>query len=93
MVTVKIHLNSVVSTKGACYCTIDLKEFYLNTPMARPEFMCMKLAELPEEFAQIYKLHDLALPMATVLSQSKYKKECMASLKKTFSHKSSSNNA
>jgi hypothetical protein len=60
IVTVKIHLNSVVSTKGARYCTIDLKDFYLNTPMGRPEFMRMKLADLPKEFAQIYKLHDLA---------------------------------
>jgi hypothetical protein len=57
---VKIHPNSVVSTKGAGYCTIDLKNFYLNTPMARPEFMRMKLAELPKDFARIYKLHDLA---------------------------------
>jgi hypothetical protein len=48
---VKIHLNSVVSTMGARYCTIDLKDFYLNTPMACPEFMCMKLADLSEEFA------------------------------------------
>jgi hypothetical protein len=60
MVMVKIHLNSIISTKGAHYYTIDLKDFYLNTPMARPEFMRMKLAELPEEFARIYKLHDLA---------------------------------
>jgi hypothetical protein len=27
--------------------------------MVRPELMCMKLAELPIDFAQIYKLHDL----------------------------------
>jgi hypothetical protein len=59
MVTVKIHLNSVVCTKGARYCTIDLKDFYLNTLMVRPEFMRMKLAELPEDFTRIYKLHDL----------------------------------
>jgi hypothetical protein len=59
MVKVKIHLNSIVSTKGACYCTIDLKDFYLNTPMARLEFIRMKLAELPKEFTRIYKLHDL----------------------------------
>jgi hypothetical protein len=51
MVTVKINLNSVVSTKGARYCTIDLKDFYLNTPMACTEFMRMKLADLPKEFA------------------------------------------
>ncbi len=60
MVMVKIYLNSIVSTKGAHYCTIDLKDFSLNTPMARPEFMRMKLAELPKDFTQIYKLHDLA---------------------------------
>jgi hypothetical protein len=59
MVTVKIHLNSVLFRKGARYCTIDLKDFYLNTLMARPEFMHMKLAELPKEFTRIYKLHDL----------------------------------
>jgi hypothetical protein len=41
MVTVKIHLNSAVSTKGACYCKFSLKDFYLNTPMARPEIMHM----------------------------------------------------
>jgi hypothetical protein len=60
MVMVKIHLNSVIFTKGACYCTIDLKNFYLNTPMVRPEFMCMKLAKLPKDFTRIYKLNDLA---------------------------------
>jgi hypothetical protein len=90
MVTVKNHLNSIVSTKGARYCTINLKDFYLNTSMARPEFMRMKLAELPKEFAQIYKLHDLAnangfgsiktqkgmygLPQAGILAQELLKK-------------------
>jgi hypothetical protein len=59
MVTVKIHLNSIISTKVARYCTIDQKDFYPNTPMVCPEIMHMKLADLPEEFAQIYKLHDL----------------------------------
>jgi hypothetical protein len=57
---IKIHLKSIVSTKGARYCTIDLKDFYLNTPIACPKFMRMKLADLPKEFARIYKLHDLA---------------------------------
>ena len=36
MVTAKLHLISVISTKGAHYCTIDLKDFYLNTPMVCP---------------------------------------------------------
>jgi hypothetical protein len=47
MVTVKLHLNSVISTKGARYCTIDLKDFYLMTTMARPKFMRMKIKALP----------------------------------------------
>jgi hypothetical protein len=43
MMMVKMHLNSVISTKGAQYCTIDLKDYCLNTPMERPEYMRMKL--------------------------------------------------
>jgi hypothetical protein len=39
MMTVKMHLNSVISTKEAHYRTIDLKDFYLNKPMERPEYM------------------------------------------------------
>jgi hypothetical protein len=84
---VKIHLNSVISTKDACYC-IDVKDFYLNTPMARLEFMRMKLAELPKEIAQIFKLHDLANTNGFI--SIKIQKECMASLKQASLHKSSS---
>eukprot|EP00804_Cyclotella_cryptica_P022420 CCRYP_021143-RA/>CCRYP_021143-RA protein AED:0.55 eAED:0.45 QI:0/0/0/1/0/0/3/0/179 len=39
MLTTKILLNSIISTQGARFMTIDIKDFYLNTPMARPEFM------------------------------------------------------
>jgi hypothetical protein len=60
MVMVKLHLNSVISTKGACYCTIDLKDFYLITPMTRPEYMRMKIKNLPEEFVNLYNLTDKA---------------------------------
>ena len=54
--TVKMHLNSVTSTKGAQYCTIDLKDFYLNMLMEQPEYMQMKLKDLPEEFFDMYNL-------------------------------------
>ena len=33
LLTVKLLLNSVVSTPGAKFMTIDIKDFYLNTPM------------------------------------------------------------
>ena len=39
MVTIKLHLNSVISTKGARYYTIDLMDFYINTLMGCPEYM------------------------------------------------------
>ena len=38
---VKILLNSVLSTEGAKFMTIDIKDFYLNTPMERYEYMRM----------------------------------------------------
>ena len=49
MVTVKLQLNSIISIKGACYCTIDLKDLYLMTPISCPEYMRMKLKDLPED--------------------------------------------
>ncbi len=42
--------------------TIDIKDFYLNTPMARPEFMQLKLDDIPEEFIILYNLRKLATP-------------------------------
>jgi hypothetical protein len=58
--TVKMHLNSVISTKGAQYCTFYLKDFYLNTPMEQPEYMRMKLSNLLQEFADLFNLTKIA---------------------------------
>ena len=66
MMTVKMHLNSVISTKGARYCTFDIKDFYLMTPMERPEFMRMKLSDLPPEFVTLYDLTSIAEKNGTV---------------------------
>ena len=38
--------------------SIDIKNFYLNTPMARYKYMRLKLAEFPQDFIDEYKLHD-----------------------------------
>jgi hypothetical protein len=62
MLTVKILLNSVISTKGAKFMTIDIKDFYLCTPMERPEFMRLKLADMPEDVITHYKLRVLQTP-------------------------------
>ena len=37
--------------------TIDIKDFYLNTPMSRYEYMRLKLSDLPEDFVKQYNLN------------------------------------
>ncbi len=36
---IKLILNSVLSRKGACFSTINLKNFYLDTLMPDPEYV------------------------------------------------------
>lgn len=58
LLTVKMLLNSVISTRGARFMTIDIKDFYLNTPMDRPEFLGIKIANFPDDVIGHYKLKD-----------------------------------
>jgi hypothetical protein len=39
---------------------LDIKDFYLNMPMEQPEYMRMKLSNLPQEFANLYNLTKIA---------------------------------
>ena len=39
LLTVKLLVNSVVSMAGAEFVTLDIKNFYLNTPLARYEYL------------------------------------------------------
>ncbi len=66
MITAKLHLNSVISTKYTFYCTIDLKDFYLNTQLDRPEYMGMKISDLPPDFVKAYNLIGLATNDGTI---------------------------
>ena len=50
LLTVKLLLNSVISSPGAKLLTIDIKNFYLNLPMERFEYTRLKLSNLPEDF-------------------------------------------
>jgi hypothetical protein len=47
---VKLLLNSVLSCPGARFSSIDLKNFYLNTLMPDPEYVRIKIADIPAEF-------------------------------------------
>jgi hypothetical protein len=56
----KILINSVISTKCAQLLVIDIKNFYLNTPLGRFEYMVINLASLPQETIEKYDLNELA---------------------------------
>eukprot|EP00804_Cyclotella_cryptica_P017098 CCRYP_003348-RA/>CCRYP_003348-RA protein AED:0.29 eAED:0.29 QI:0/0/0/1/1/1/2/0/539 len=60
MITVKILLNSVISTVNAKFMTINIKDFYLNTPMECPEYMGLKLSDIPSNIIELYHLRDIA---------------------------------
>jgi hypothetical protein len=57
MTLVKIMLNSAVSTKGAKCVMLDVKDFYLNTPMKRYKYMRIKITNIPKEIINEYKLN------------------------------------
>jgi hypothetical protein len=57
---VKLLVNSVLSQRNARLATMDLKSFYLITPLDWPEYVRIKLADIPQEFINKYKLNKLA---------------------------------
>jgi hypothetical protein len=60
LTTTKILLNSTISTPDAKFMTGDIKNFYLNTPLDRPEYMQLPLALIPKEIIEQYNLRKLA---------------------------------
>ena len=57
--TIKLLWNSVLSTPGAKYFTLDVSNFYLVTPMERPEYMRMPIKLIPDKIIQKYDLLSL----------------------------------
>ena len=55
MSDIKILINSVVSD-GANWMSIDIKDFYLGTPMERPEFMRIPVRMIPTKIMEKYNL-------------------------------------
>jgi hypothetical protein len=60
LTTAKILINSVISTLGAKFLVIDIKNFYLNTLLGRFEYMVINLSLLPQETIDKYDLIELA---------------------------------
>ena len=58
LLTVKLLFNSIISTPNAKFMSIDIKDFYLCTPMKRYEYFRMKLELFPEDIIQEYDLRN-----------------------------------
>eukprot|EP01082_Thalassiosira_pseudonana_P012372 g11214.t1 g11214 contig5:382941-386300(-) len=56
LLLVKILFNSIISTHGARCMTADIKNFYLNTPMQRYEYLRIRLSDIPQEVITEYGL-------------------------------------
>jgi hypothetical protein len=62
LLTVKLLINIIISTPGAKFMTMDIKDFYLNTPMTRYEYMRLKMSDMPDGVIEHYNLREIATP-------------------------------
>jgi len=60
LTTAKIILNSIISTKDAKFLFIDIKDFFLNSPMECYKYMAIPLADLPDTIIKQYNLQEKA---------------------------------
>ena len=62
LLTTKLLLNSVISTPGAKFMTIDISNFYLNTLLSRYKYMRMKLDIFHGDVIAAYNLCEKVEP-------------------------------
>ena len=60
MLVAKMLFNSVISTKGAKFMTMDISNFYLMTPLSRPKYIRIKISDIPDEIIREYNLRKKA---------------------------------
>ena len=54
--TIKIHLNSTISTKDAKYAAADIGNFYTNSKLDTPEYMKIHISMIPQEIIDKQRL-------------------------------------
>ncbi len=60
--TVKTLLNSVISTMDGCFMTVDLKDFFLGTPLEDCfEYIHISAHVIPDGIMTLYNLHKLVI--------------------------------
>jgi hypothetical protein len=59
--TFKILINSTLSTEDAAMMMMEIKNYYISSPLPRFEYMKMLLSRFPDEIVQKYNLNALAV--------------------------------
>jgi hypothetical protein len=62
LLTVKLLINSTISTPNEKYMTMDIKDFYLNNPMSLYEYMRLQIASIPDDVIKHYNITDHVTP-------------------------------
>ena len=75
MTLFKILINSILSIPRAKCIMMDIKDFYLQTRMTRPEYMRLKITDIPQEVIEHYNLMLLVTPDMSI---AKSHEGCMA---------------
>ena len=57
----KLVFNSFLSRLGAKFASFGISNFYLYTPLDRPEYVRAKLSNIPDKFTQEHNLLEYAL--------------------------------
>ena len=55
----KLLINSTISTPGAQFDCLDIKDMYYKTPMTEYEYMKIVYSEIPYNVIKHYNLHHL----------------------------------
>ncbi|KAL7476278.1 hypothetical protein ACHAW6_002152 [Cyclotella cf. meneghiniana] len=58
MLMAKLLFNSIISTNGAKFMSMDTSNFYLMTSLPQPEYLRLKLSDIPEKIT-IYHLYHI----------------------------------
>jgi hypothetical protein len=71
MLVAKMLFNSVISTKDARFMTMDISNFNLMTPLLCPEFIRLKLTDIPNEVIKEYNLKEKATKNGSIYIKAK----------------------
>ena len=53
---IKLMINNVLSRPGTRFACFNINNFYLDTPLEDPEYVCIKLTDIPQEVIDEYNL-------------------------------------